>query len=423
MQNDPVGKKKKGAVIATKTNYDSLKEHNAYLAGLADKADALVKTFPSKAAIAYGKVVQAFMAVICSDNDIAFARPSDLTLINMIGTAYSAGVISKYEKGVLDDMRYASFRATLPEEKEITTRELVDKIINFFGLVMRYYHLEEEQYSEDVLPIGDCEIVNIQKEFELGTTYDRVYLASEDGDTAVIAQYSLHQSDLGDEAFERLRMGEPMTAFSSDALLIPEIIAHQPDNNIICVKCRVPSPYVGFSFDDFSELQTSQRLRFVINLAEVIESLHTAKTPVAMNGILPSDIWIAYDRNLRCAVSGLESRIGNPVPDQEAMGEDVRSFAAISACVLPEYEKIPVAGLMIRHALMGNKKAWIDKICNVFRKDGGRYDLPERPLKDVLSEDAGKRFKELWENPLPAKTLESASEDVDFDEMYSKVFN
>ena len=150
-----------------KTNYDSLMEINATLAKQCIIADSLVKTFPQKAASAYGKAVNIFLAVICCDNDIAFDRPKDLTPINMIGTAYSYGVISKYEKGVLDDMRYAAYLADNPRfaGKAIDTKTLIDKVISFFGMVMRYYHLENEQYSEDNLPIGNCEVISLLKNY------------------------------------------------------------------------------------------------------------------------------------------------------------------------------------------------------------------------------------------------------------------
>lgn len=180
-----------------KTNYDSLKEHNESLANYLIAADALVKTFPEKAAVLYGRAMNSFLAVICSDNDIAFDRANDLTPINMIGTAYSGGVISKYEKGVLDDIRYSAFTAENPSlsGKRIDSKTLIEKVVSFFGMVMRYYHLESETYSEDILPIGQYSVISQLGSFELDTAYDRVYLASYDSESknegfAIIAQYA-----------------------------------------------------------------------------------------------------------------------------------------------------------------------------------------------------------------------------------------
>ncbi|MDO5477951.1 MAG: hypothetical protein Q4G23_02175 [Clostridia bacterium] len=423
-----------------KTNYDNLTEHNATLAKQCIAADAFVKTFPEKAASLYGKAVNTFLAVICCNNDIAFDRTKDLTLINMIGAAYSYGVISKYEKGVLDDMRYAAYLADNPRiaGKTIDTKTLIEKVISFFGMVMRYYHLENEQYSEDNLPIGDCEVISVMKSFEMDTAYDKVYLASEEGGGyAIVAQYVLHHSEISDEVFSYLAEEDLKRRFTScRTVLRPEVIPHQPGNNIICVKTSVPEGYVSLSFDDISNLYTEQRLKLIVNLAKVIFDLHSSERPIALGGFEPSDIWISY-KGLKCVISGLESKIKSCVNTESNIKADIKSFAYIAASLLPEYEKIPTAGLLIKHVLMGSGKSNMDRIYPILKKEVAHFAFESVQLNEVLDRPSSEFYEALKnglleikeekekfnENKAEEKQEEPLAEEVDFDEMYSKVFN
>ncbi len=418
-----------------KTNYDSLMKVNPLLAKNCIEAEALVKTFPKKAAILYKKALNTFLAVICGDNDIAFDRPGDLTLINMIGKAYSYGVISRYEKGVLDDLRYSAYLAENhgAEDKEPDTKELLEKIIAFYVMVMRYYHLESEEYSEDNLPLGKCHMISVKKNFEMDTAYDKVYLASEeDGGFALVAQYVRHRSELADEVFEFLETEDLNKIFSScKKVLKPEIISHQEGNNIISVKTSVPEGFVSLSFEDFSNLYTEQRVKFIVNLAEVLYKLHTSDKPLSLGGFETEDIWVSY-KGLKCVISGLESKIKSCEATEENILNDVKSFALVCATLCPEYEKIPVAGLMIKHVLMGSGKALMDKIYPVLKKEAAHLgmegvtlkeaqikppvDIYEN-LKEELSEIEGKDYSIEDFN---AEEKEEATED--FTEMYSKVF-
>ena len=426
-----------------KTNYDSLMEINSALAKQCIMADSLVKTFPQKAASAYGKAVLTFLAVICCDNDIAFDRTKDLTPVNMIGTAYSYGVISKYEKGVLDDMRYAAYLADNPRisGKTIDTKTLIEKVISFYGMVMRYYHLENEQYSEDNLPIGNCEVISLLKSFEMDTAYDKVYLTSEkDGGFALVAQYVLHRSELSDEVFSYLENEDIKRRFNlCKTVLKPEIIPHQAGNNIICVKTGVPEGYVSLSFDDISNLYTEQRLKLIVNLAKVIFDLHESGAEFILGGFEPSDIWISY-KGLKCVISGMESKVGSTDYSDISLMEDVKSFAYICATLFPEYEEIPIAGLIIKHVLMGSEKAMMDRIYPILKKESAHFVTESHQLKDIQKKSLPELYEELksgiyeikeeknsasdtGEEIKETENEEKIKENIDFDEMYSKVFS
>ncbi len=412
-----------------KTNYDSLKEHNETLSRLCISADALVKTFPEKAAVLYGKAVNSFLSVICSDNDIAFDRVNDLTPINMIGTAYSCGVISKYEKGVLDDMRYSAYLAKKPASgaKPLDTRTLIDKIINFYGMVMRYYHLEDEHYSEDVLPIGSHGIIKITKSFELDTAFDRVYLTTTTDDGAdgygVIAQYARGRSDFADEVFSLLEKGPLKLKVPKKSAIKPEVVPHSRGNNIICVKSVIPRGFVKFSFDDFLPLMPEQRIKFIVNLACAIYELHVSG--LSLSGFAPSDIWVSF-KSLGCIFSGLESRIGSPFGTQKSIARDVKCFAALVAVLFPEYDKIPVAGLTVKHALMGSGKVSMEQVYKTLKKEALKRSYEAIPLSALSSCSLSEEFTKISESILPpdatAGSVITDSVTEDFSEMYSKIF-
>lgn len=418
-----------------KTNYDCLIERNEPLARRLIAADALVKTYPGLAAVAYGKAMEMFLAVICSDNDIAFDRTGDLTPINLIGTAYSYGVISRYEKGVLDDIRYTAYLVTQKDiaHDEIDTRTLLDKIISFFGMVMRYYHLENEEYSEDRLPIGGASIMAVTKTFELDTAYDKLFLTEEDdGSFSVVAQYITHRSDFADEVIALLRQGNlrgHFTACRPRAVLPPSIVPHQKGNSILCVKTHIPKGFVALSFDEAANLSTASRLRFVTRLASILTDLHTHRSPISLGGFDISDVWISY-RLLQGVISGMESRISLSAPTASNLRRDIQSFAALAVCLLPEYEKIPVAGLLIKHALSGRGKAQMANIYAALKKEGRRASLEERTLSEASLRPPGELYAALsaethTEAVSAAEPGASApsSEALDFDEMYHKVFN
>lgn len=412
-----------------KTNYDSLKEHNESLAGYLIAADSLVKTFPEKAAVLYGRAMNSFLAVICSDNDIAFDRANDLTPINMIGTAYSGGVISKYEKGVLDDIRYSAYMASNPSlsGKSIDSKTLIDKVISFFGMVMRYYHLESETYSEDLLPIGQYNIIEPLGSFELDTAYDRVYLTSFDSESknegfALIAQYARDRSDFADEVFSRLESGSLKTKYTAKNLIRPQIIEHHDGNNLIFVKSVIPKGYVKFSFDDFLPLLGEQRIKFIVNLAGALYNIHASD--LSLSGFDPSDIWISYN-GLKCVVSGMESRIGCLLGTEKSKNADVKHFAALTAALFPEYDKIPVAGLTIKHALMGSGKVSMEKMYFTLKKEALKRSYDAKTLSELSKGDINGTYRSLAESVLlpDSKTgIVTDKSDEDFSEMYSKVF-
>ena len=427
-----------------RTNYDSLMEINQTLAKQCIDADAMVKTFPQKAASLYGKAVKTFLAVICCSNDIAFDRTKDLTLVNMIGAAYSYGVISKYEKGVLDDMRYAAYLADNPgiSGKPIDSRTLIEKVISFFGMVMRYYHLENEQYSEDNLPMGNCEVISLLKSFEMDTAYDKVYLTSEEGGGfAIVAQYALHRSEYSDEVFSYLEEDDLKRRFiSCKAVLKPEIIPYQKGNNYICVKTSVPEGYVSLSFDDIANLYTEQRLKLIVNLAKVIYDLHESERPLSLGGFEPLDIWVSY-KGLKCVISGLESKVKSSVKTESGVRADIKSFAYMAASLFPEYEEIPVAGLIIKHVLMGSEKAQMDKIYPILKKETAHLITESRQLGEITEKSPAELYEalknglleiqeETMKNDIASEgetteeiQKEAPDDAVDFDEMYSKVFN
>ena len=410
-----------------KTNYDSLKEHNESLANYLIAADALVKTFPEKAAVLYGRAMNSFLAVICSDNDIAFDRANDLTPINMIGTAYSGGVISKYEKGVLDDIRYSAFTAENPSlsGKRIDSKTLIEKVISFFGMVMRYYHLESETYSEDILPIGQYSVISQLGSFELDTAYDRVYLASYDSGSknegfAIIAQYARDRSDFADEVFSRLESGTLKLKYSAKSLVHPQIIDHQKGNNLIFLKSVIPKGFLKFSFDDFLPLLAEQRIKFIVNLAGALYNIHSSG--LSLSGFSPEDIWISYN-SLKCVISGMESRIGCPMGTETSKNSDVKNFAALTAALFPEYDKIPVAGLTIKHALMGSGKVSMEKVYFTLKKEALKRSYDAKPLSELLTGDVRDTYRTLSESVLPPTAQAGAAAvDEDFSEMYSKVF-
>lgn len=410
-----------------KTNYDSLKEHNESLANYLIAADALVKTFPEKAAVLYGRAMNSFLAVICSDNDIAFDRANDLTPINMIGTAYSGGVISKYEKGVLDDIRYSAFTAENPSlsGKRIDSKTLIEKVVSFFGMVMRYYHLESETYSEDILPIGQYSVISQLGSFELDTAYDRVYLASYDSGSknegfAIIAQYARDRSDFADEVFSRLESGTLKLKYSAKSLVHPQIIDHQKGNNLIFIKSVIPKGFLKFSFDDFLPLLAEQRIRFIVNLAGALYNIHSSG--LSLSGFSPEDIWISYN-SLKCVISGMESRIGCPMGTETSKNSDVKNFAALTAALFPEYDKIPVAGLTIKHALMGSGKVSMEKVYFTLKKEALKRSYDAKPLSELLTGDVRDTYRTLSESVLPPTAQAGAAAvDEDFSEMYSKVF-
>lgn len=409
------------------TNYDSLKEHNASLANYLIAADALVKTFPEKAAVLYGRAMNSFLAVICSDNDIAFDRANDLTPINMIGTAYSGGVISKYEKGVLDDIRYSAFTAENPSlsGKRIDSKTLIEKVVSFFGMVMRYYHLESETYSEDILPIGQYSVISQLGSFELDTAYDRVYLASYDSESknegfAIIAQYARDRSDFADEVFSRLESGTLKLKYSAKSLVHPQIIDHQKGNNLIFLKSVIPKGFLKFSFDDFLPLLAEQRIKFIVNLAGALYNIHSSG--LSLSGFSPEDIWISYN-SLKCVISGMESRIGCPMGTETSKNADVKNFAALTAALFPEYDKIPVAGLTIKHALMGSGKVSMEKVYFTLKKEALKRSYDAKPLSELLTGDVRDTYRTLSESVLPPTAQAGAAAvDEDFSEMYSKVF-
>lgn len=410
-----------------KTNYDSLKEHNESLANYLIAADALVKTFPEKAAVLYGRAMNSFLAVICSDNDIAFDRANDLTPINMIGTAYSGGVISKYEKGVLDDIRYSAFTAENPSlsGKRIDSKTLIEKVVSFFGMVMRYYHLESETYSEDILPIGQYSVISQLGSFELDTAYDRVYLASYDSESknegfAIIAQYARDRSDFADEVFSRLESGTLKLKYSAKSLVHPQIIDHQKGNNLIFLKSVIPKGFLKFSFDDFLPLLAEQRIKFIVNLAGALYNIHSSG--LSLSGFSPEDIWISYN-SLKCVISGMESRIGCPMGTETSKNSDVKNFAALTAALFPEYDKIPVAGLTIKHALMGSGKVSMEKVYFTLKKEALKRSYDAKPLSELLTGDVRDTYRTLSESVLPPTAqADAAAVDEDFSEMYSKVF-
>lgn len=410
-----------------KTNYDSLKEHNESLANYLIAADALVKTFPEKAAVLYGRAMNSFLAVICSDNDIAFDRANDLTPINMIGTAYSGGVISKYEKGVLDDIRYSAFTAENPSlsGKRIDSKALIEKVVSFFGMVMRYYHLESETYSEDILPIGQYSVISQLGSFELDTAYDRVYLASYDSESknegfAIIAQYARDRSDFADEVFSRLESGTLKLKYSAKSLVHPQIIDHQKGNNLIFLKSVIPKGFLKFSFDDFLPLLAEQRIKFIVNLAGALYNIHSSG--LSLSGFSPEDIWISYN-SLKCVISGMESRIGCPMGTETSKNADVKNFAALTAALFPEYDKIPVAGLTIKHALMGSGKVSMEKVYFTLKKEALKRSYDAKPLSELLTGDVRDTYRTLSESVLPPTAQAGAAAvDEDFSEMYSKVF-
>lgn len=410
-----------------KTNYDSLKEHNESLANYLIAADALVKTFPEKAAVLYGRAMNSFLAVICSDNDIAFDRANDLTPINMIGTAYSGGVISKYEKGVLDDIRYSAFTAENPSlsGKRIDSKTLIEKVVSFFGMVMRYYHLESETYSEDILPIGQYSVISQLGSFELDTAYDRVYLASYDSESknegfAIIAQYARDRSDFADEVFSRLESGTLKLKYSAKSLVHPQIIDHQKGNNLIFLKSVIPKGFLKFSFDDFLPLLAEQRIKFIVNLAGALYKIHSSG--LSLSGFSPEDIWISYN-SLKCVISGMESRIGCPMGTETSKNSDVKNFAALTAALFPEYDKIPVAGLTIKHALMGSGKVSMEKVYFTLKKEALKRSYDAKPLSELLTGDVRDTYRTLSESVLPPTAQAGAAAvDEDFSEMYSKVF-
>lgn len=415
-----------------KTNYDSLKEHNESLARHLIAADASVKTFPEKAAVLYGKAMQSFLAVICSDNDIAFDRIGDLTPINMIGTLYSCGVISKYEKGVLDDIRYSAYLAAhgRTADKRIDSKALIEKIIAFFGMVMRYYHLEEETYSEDLLQISSYRVMELLSGFELDAAYDRVYLASYNSDNpkkegyAVIAQYARDRSDFADEVFSTLESGSSRLRISAKSLVHPEIVEHQRGNNLIFVKSVIPRGFVKFAFDDFLPLMPEQRIKFIVNLARALYNIHSAG--LSLSGFAPSDVWISF-RGLGCVISGMESRLGHPMGTESSQNADVKSFAALAAALFPEYDKIPVAGLTLKHALMGSGKVSMEKLYFTLKKEALNRAHEPSPLSALVKGELSGIYRVLAENVLPpdisaANGIITDTEDENFSEMYSKVF-
>jgi len=410
-----------------KTNYDSLKEHNESLANYLIAADALVKTFPEKAAVLYGRAMNSFLAVICSDNDIAFDRANDLTPINMIGTAYSGGVISKYEKGVLDDIRYSAFTAENPSlsGKKIDSKTLIEKVVSFFGMVMRYYHLESETYSDDILPIGQYSVISQLGSFELDTAYDRVYLASYDSESknegfAIIAQYARDRSDFANEVFSRLESGTLKLKYSAKSLVHPQIIDHQKGNNLIFLKSVIPKGFLKFSFDDFLPLLAEQRIKFIVNLAGALYNIHSSG--LSLSGFSPEDIWISYN-SLKCVISGMESRIGCPMGTETSKNSDVKNFAALTAALFPEYDKIPVAGLTIKHALMGSGKVSMEKVYFTLKKEALKRSYDAKPLSELLTGDVRDTYRTLSESVLPPTAhAGAAAVDEDFSEMYSKVF-
>ena len=410
-----------------KTNYDSLKEHNESLANYLIAADALVKTFPEKAAVLYGRAMNSFLAVICSDNDIAFDRANDLTPINMIGTAYSGGVISKYEKGVLDDIRYSAFTAENPSlsGKRIDSKTLIEKVVSFFGMVMRYYHLESETYSEDILPIGQYSVISQLGSFELDTAYDRVYLASYDSESknegfAIIAQYARDRSDFANEVFSRLESGTLKLKYSAKSLVHPQIIDHQKGNNLIFLKSVIPKGFLKFSFDDFLPLLAEQRIKFIVNLAGALYNIHSSG--LSLSGFSPEDIWISYN-SLKCVISGMESRIGCPMGTETSRNADVKNFAALTAALFPEYDKIPVAGLTIKHSLMGSGKVSMEKVYFTLKKEALKRSYDAKPLSELLTGDVRDTYRTLSESVLPPTAQAGAAAvDEDFSEMYSKVF-
>ena len=255
--------------------------------------------------------------------------------------------------------------------------------------------------------MGNCEIISVVKSFEMDTAYDKVYLTSEkDGGFALVAQYALHRSDFADEVFSYLETDDIKRRFSAcKTVLKPEIIPHQEGNNLICVKTSVPEGYVSLSFDDFSNLYTEQRLKFIVNLAKVLFDLHESDKPLALGGFEPSDIWVSY-KGLKCVISGLESKVKTSVNTESNVMEDVKSFAYIAASLFPEYEDIPIAGLLIKHVLMGSGKSKMDKIYPVLKKEASHFDFESAQLNTF-----GRSPAEIYED-LKSGILEIKEESV-----------
>ncbi len=415
-----------------KTNYDRLKERNEPLSRALNVADSLVKTHPAMAAVAYGRAMEMFLSAICSDNAIAFDRIRDLTPINLIGTAYSYGIISRYEKGVLDDIRYTAYAVTQKDlaKDQIDTETLLNKIISLFGMIMRYFHLETEEYSEDCLPIGNAQIVALTKTFELDTPYDKQFLCVEgDGGFSVVAQYVEHRSDLADEVIEYLRQGNLKAHFRacrSHGVLAPCLVPHQKNNNLLCVKTHVPKGYVPFSFDEAGSLCAADRFLLVTHLCSILAALHTHKNPLSLGGFELADVWMS-PRAKKCVISGMESRIGSEKATAANVQRDIQSFARLAVCLLPEYETLPVAGLLIKHMLSGQGKASMARLFSALHNQARHCSLPNQTLFDASDVPPLTRYQTLCEEhgdeERRAKEEPQQGEDLDFDEMYSKVFN
>ena len=138
----------------------------------------------------------------------------------------------------------------------------------------------------------------------------------------------------------------------------------------------------------------------------------------------------------------MESKVGITDYSDISLMADVKSFAYICATLFPEYEEIPVAGLIIKHVLMGSEKAMMDRIYPILKKEAVHFTSESHQLKDIqkkplfeLYEELKNGIMEIKEEKVPVmpesdeveteaeEITETLSENIDFDEMYSKVFN
>ena len=108
---------------------------------------------------------------------------------------------------------------------------------------------------------------------------------------------------------------------------------------------------------------------------------------------------------------------------ETSKNSDVKNFAALTAALFPEYDKIPVAGLTIKHALMGSGKVSMEKVYFTLKKEALKRSYDAKPLSELLTGDVRDTYRTLSESVLPPTAQAGAAAvDEDFSEMYSKVF-
>ena len=157
-----------------------------------------------------------------------------------------------------------------------------------------------------------------------------------------------------------------------------------------------------------------------MNLAGALYNIHSSG--LSLSGFEPEDIWISY-KGLKCVISGMESKIGCPLGTETSRNADVKNFAALTAALFPEYDKIPVAGLTIKHALMGSGKVSMEKVYFTLKKEALKRNYDAKPLSELLTGDVRDTYRTLSESVLPPTAQAGAAAvDEDFSEMYSKVF-